>query len=191
MSEERVRKIARLREFIVKRIEELEEELSGLRELLKFVDELLKELSFRRLSLPEEAGEAAPAPTEVAVEAPAGPAQEENVVPLTTVEGELLANMYIGPNYVRIVPAEDKEFHASSRPFRYFVRQLQGMQDRDASLVAEGRLSPDQVISFNVVKEDDVIREVVIKNVRPEDVRGLRSLARWAFRVMWEQMRPS
>jgi len=43
-------------------------------------------------------------------------------------------------------------------------------------------------VSFNVVKEGDVVKEVVIKNVRPEDMRNLRSLARWTFRTMWEQM---
>ncbi|HDJ25950.1 MAG TPA: hypothetical protein ENF34_01370 [Candidatus Bathyarchaeota archaeon] len=98
--------------------------------------------------------------------------------------------MYVGPKYVRIVPAEDKVFQASSRPFRYFLRQLKGMQDRDASLVAEGKLSPDDVLSFNVIKEDDVVKEVLIKNVKPGDVKGLRSLARWTFRTMWEQGRP-
>lgn len=191
MSEEKVRKLARLREIIARRVEELEEELSGLKELLSFVEDLLKELSFRRLSLPGEGEEAggvggpelgAPGPS---------PAPSEASIPLTTFEGELLATMYVGPNYVRIVPAEGKSFQASSRPFRYFVRQLKGMQDRDASLVAEGKLSPDEVLSFNIVKEDDEIREIVIKNVRSEDIRGLRSLARWAFRTMWEQSSPS
>ena len=184
--------MARLRELIVRRIEQLEDELSGLREVLSFVDELLKELSFRRLSLPEE-GATAPSPAPAGPETPTGPAQPsgapgETAIPLTTVEGELLANMYVGPGYVRIVPAEDKKFHASSRPFRYFVRQLQGVQDRDASLVAEGRLSPDEVTTFNVITDGDVVKEVVIKNVKPGDVRKLKSVARWAFRTMWQQM---
>ncbi|RLI39038.1 hypothetical protein DRO60_02340 [Candidatus Bathyarchaeota archaeon] len=183
MSEERVRRLARLRELLVKRIEELEDELSGLREILSAVEELLKELSFRHLSLPEEGAEApAPAPT------PAPSAEAERVIPLTTVEGEVLAHMHVGPGYARIVPAEGKRFHASSRPFRYFLRQLQGMQDREASMVAEGRMSPDEVVSFQVVKEGDVIKELVIRNVKPEDVRKLRSIARWTFRTMWEQM---
>ena len=183
MSEERVRRLARLRELLVRRIKELEDELSGLREILSAVDELLKELSFRPLSLPEEGAEApSPAPT------PAPPAEAERTIPLTTVEGEILAHMRVGPGYVRIVPAEGKRFHASSRPFRYFLRQLQGMQDREASLVAEGRMSPDEVVSFQVVKEGDVIKEVVIRNVKPEDVRKLRSIARWTLRTMWEQM---
>jgi len=185
MSEERVRRIARLRELIAKRIEELEAELSGLRELLGFVDELLKELSFRRLSLPGEISQGG-RPTEVSGPPPSEVG--ENVVPLTTVEGELLANMYVGPGQVRIVPAEDKKFHVSSRPFKYFLRQLQGVQDRDASLVAEGRLSPDEVTTFNVVADGDILREVVIKNVKPGDVRKLKSVARWAFRTMWQQM---
>jgi len=184
MSEEKVRRLARLREILVRRVEELEAELSGLKEVLSFIDELLKELSFRRPPLPGEGEEIGPGPE--AAEAPRP--VEENVIPLTTVEGELLANMYVGPDYVRIVPAEDKKFHASSRPFRFFIRQLKGMQDRDASLVAAGKLSPDEVVSFNVVKEDDVVKEVVIKNVRPEEVRKLRSIARWTFRTMWEQM---
>jgi len=183
MSEERVRRIARLREILARRVEELEAELSGLREILSFVDQLLKELSFRRPPMPGEEGGQAPVAEEVEERPPA-----ETVVPLTTIEGELLANMYVGPGYVRIVPAEDKKFHASSRPFRFFLRQLKGMQDRDANLVAAGRLSPDEVVSFNVVKEGDIIREVVIKNVRPEDVKKLRSIARWTFRTMWEQM---
>ena len=181
MAEEKVKRIARLRELLARRVEELEAELSGLKEVLAFVDELLKELSFRQLSLPEEAEAEGRAQTPP-------PAVEEQVMPITTIEGELLANMYVGPGYVRIVPAEGKKFHASSRPFRYFLRQLKGMQDRDATLVAEGQLRPDEVVSFNVVKEDDVVKEVVIKNVRPEDVRKLRSIARWTFRTMWEQM---
>ncbi len=181
MSEEKVKRLARLREILVRRLEELEAELAGLREMLSFLDELLKELSFRRPPMPGEEA------------APPGPAEAEreggeNIIPLTTFEGELLANMFVGPDYVRIVPAEDKKFHASSRPFRYFIRQLKGMQDRDASLVARGQLSPDEVVVFNVVKEDDVVKEVVIKNVKPGDVSKLRSIARWAFRIMWEQM---
>ena len=183
---ERARRIAKLREFIVRRIEELETELSGLREVLRFVDELLKELSFRELSLPEEAIGEGPRPQEVSREE--ARTLEETVIPLTTVEGELLANMYVAPGRVRIVPAEDKRFHASSRPFQYFLRQLKGVQDRDASLVAEGVLSPDKVTTFNVVTDGDVIREVIIKNVKPKDVRKLKSIARWAFRTMWQQM---
>jgi len=182
MSEERVRRIARLREILARRVEELEAELSGLREILSFVDQLLKELSFRRPPMPgEEEGQA---PAEEVEERPPG----ETVMPLTTIEGELLANMYVGPKHVRIVPAEDKKFHASSRPFRFFLKQLKGMQDRDANLVAAGRLRPDEVVSFSVVKEGDVVKEVIIKNVRPEDVKKLRSIARWTFRTMWEQM---
>ena len=182
---ERARRIAKLREFIVRRIEELETELSGLREVLRFVDELLKELSFKELSLPEEAI-GGPRPQEVSREE--ARTLEETVIPLTTIEGELLANMYVAPGRVRIVPAEDKRFHASSRPFQYFLRQLKGVQDRDASLVAEGVLSPDKVTTFNVVTDGDVIREVIIKNVKPKDVRKLKSIARWAFRTMWQQM---
>ena len=183
---ERTRRIARLREIIVRRIEELEAELSGLREVLRFVDELLKELSFRELSLPEGAVGEGPPPQEPVLEE-ARP-QEETVIPLTTVEGDLLANMYVSPGRVRIVPAEDKKFHASSRPFRYFLRQLKGVQDRDASLVAEGLLSPDEVTTFNVVTDGDVVKEVIIKNVKQKDVRKLKSIARWAFRTMWQEM---
>ena len=183
-----MRRLARLREILVRRVEELEAELSGLREVLSFVDELLKELSFRRPPLPGEGEEIGGGPESLAETAGATRSVEENVIPLTTVEGELLANMYVGPDYVRIVPAEDKKFHASSRPFRFFIRQLKGMQDRDANLVAAGKLSPDEVVSFNVVKEDDVVKEVVIKNVRPDEVRKLRSIARWTFRTMWDQM---
>lgn len=187
MSEEKVRRLAKLREILAKRVEELEAELAGLKEVLAFVEELLKELSFKQLSLPEEEG-GAPTPQPAAAPVPVSPPQEERVVPLTTVDGELLANMYVGPGYVRIVPAEDKKFHASSRPFRFFLRQLQGMQDKEASLVAEGKLSPDEVVAFHVTKEGDVVKEIVIKNVKPEDVRKLRSIARWTFRTLWEQM---
>jgi len=183
---ERARRIARLRELIVRRIEELETELSGLREVLRFVDELLKELSFRELSLPGEAAEEEVVPRAIAPERPVP--QEESAIPLTTTEGELLANMYVAAGRVRIVPAEDKKFHASSRPFKYLVRQLKGVQDRDASLVAEGLLSPDEVTTFNVVTDGDVIKEIIIKNVKPKDVRKLKSVARWAFRTMGQQM---
>ena len=180
-----VKRAAELRASLVKRIEELEAELDELRALLQVVEEFLKEKSFKRLEAPARA-EAQPAVEKKLAQA----APPENVIPLTTVDGVLLANMHAGEDYVRVVPAEGMRFHVATPPFQSFLirRVLSKMQEREQEAVARGELPQDALLSYEVIQDEGgVIRAIEIRNVKPHQFRELKSTIRWTLRRMYEK----
>jgi hypothetical protein len=63
------------------------------------------------------------------------------------------------------------------------------MQERDNELVRTGQLGADRIFSYNIVREGDVIREIVIRNVDADRLRELKSSMRWTLEKMYEKMR--
>jgi hypothetical protein len=90
-----------------------------------------------------------------------------------------------------MVPAEDKTFDINTPPFTQFLveRVLTKMQERDNELIRNGQLDPDRIFSYNIVREGDVIREIVIRNVDGDRLRELKSSIRWTLEKMHEKMK--
>jgi hypothetical protein len=63
------------------------------------------------------------------------------------------------------------------------------MQDKDNELVRMGQLASEKMFAYNIVREGDLIREIVIKNVDDERLRELKSSIRWTFEKMYEKMK--
>ena len=63
------------------------------------------------------------------------------------------------------------------------------MQEKDAELVKSKQLAADKAFFFNVVREGDLIREIVIRNVDEERLKELKSSIRWTFEKMHEKMK--
>jgi len=179
--EEKLKRIAELRSLLEKRIREIETELEGLRVILEFVDARLLEKGFKRA----EVGK--PAPVEPAVTPPE--IEFEEVVPLKTVAGDLLANLYVTEESIRVVPAEGKAFDVNTPPFMPFLveRVLAKMQERDQEAVRTGEITPDKILSYSIVRDGDVIREIAVKNVGSERLRELKSSIRWTLEKMYEK----
>jgi len=179
--EEKLKRIAELRSLLEKRIREIETELEGLRVILEFVDARLLEKGFKR------AGVGKPERVEPAVTPPE--IEFEEVVPLKTVAGDLLANLYVAEDSLRVVPAEDKTFDVSTPPFMPFLveRVLAKMQERDQEAVRTGEIGPDKILSYSIVRDGDVIREIIVKNVGSERLRELKSSIRWTLEKMFEK----
>ena len=184
MTEEEVdlKKIAKLRDILEERTRRLEAELEGLRVILKFVNDLLLKKSFKRLEVPKgEVPELRPTPT------PPKPPTFQ----LKTVTGELLADVYREENALRIVPAADKSFNINTPPFMTFLvdRVLRKMVERDQEAVRKGEILPEAAISYDIRREGDIIREIVVSNVTPSRERELRSAIRWTLEKMYEKMK--
>ena len=47
------------------------------------------------------------------------------------------------------------------------------------------------MFSYNIVREGEHIREIVIKNVDEERLKELKSSIRWTFEKMYEKMKSS
>jgi len=181
---EKIKKIAELRALLEKRVENMETELEGLRTLLSFIDDTLLEKGFKRAEI------AKPAPTPQKAVSPPEAIEYERSIPLKTVTGDLLANLYVEEDSMRVVLAEDKSFDVNTPPFTSFLveRVLAKMQERDREAAGTGEITPDKILSYNIVRDGDIIREITIRNIGPERSRELKSSIRWTLEKMYEKM---
>jgi len=190
VEEERIKKIAELRELLEERVKNLESELEGFRVLLDFINNLLLEKSFKRVEEIAKPPEVAPPPP-----TPPLPAEHRKVIVilLKTGAGELLANLHIDDGSMRIVPESDKKFNVNTPPFTAFLveRILVKMQESDQEASRRGEMMPNEVLSFNIEKDGDIIREITIRNITTQREREVRSAVRWTFEKMYEKMKTS
>jgi len=178
LEEERLRKIAGLREILEERVRRLETELEGLRVLLEFTNSILLEQSFKRVET-------------IKLQPPVSPPVHAEATPLKTSGGEVLATLYVGDDSMRIVPAEDKKFSVNTPPFMPFLhdRVLLKMQERDQEVAERGRIPYSRVFSFDIKREGDLVREITVRNLDPERKRELTSAIHWTLEKMYEKMK--
>ena len=184
--EKKLKKIAELRSILEKRIRETETELEGLRTILEFADAELLEKGFKRAEMGKPTLMPS-TPVEPVVTSPA--VEFEETVSLKTVAGDLLANLYVAEDSVRIVPAEDKTFDVNTPPFMPFLveRVLTKMQEQDQEAARTGEIAPEKILSYSIVRDGDAIREIAIKNVGSERLRELKSTIKWTLEKMYEK----
>jgi len=194
-----MRKMAELRTILEKRVQQLQTELDQLKMLLDFVSSTLLEKGFKKPEIkpfytpapfPGEAvppSQVSPKPIEVA---PSLPGQAQ-AIPIKTVTGELLADLYTDDENMRVVLAKDKQFTVDTPPFTAFLvqRVLAKMQEKDRESASAGDMPPDRILSYEIVKEGDVIREIDVKNIGADRARELKSSIRWTLEKMYEKMK--
>ena len=198
--EEKLKKLAELRILLEKRVKEMETELDGLRALLDFVNAALVERSFKRAEIAKPAPAPteeklmppSPLPAEVEV-APPPVLEHEQAVPIKTATGELLANLYMDEDSMRVVVAEDKRFTVDIPPFMAFLveRVLVKMQEKDREAAGTGEIAPDKILSYSIVRDGDILREITIRNIGSDRARELKSTIRWTLEKMYEKMKMS
>ena len=183
LGEEDVSKLMELRSYLETRLNEVEEEAERLRVLSKIVEEVIVSKSFRVAetlqSTPQE--KETPLPT----------SEPEESVPLKTAKGVLLAAMIVSPPNIRIVPIENLKFSVHTPPFQSFFvsRILEPMQIKDDEAVRNGEFLPENALSYEVVAEGDIIKEVIIRNYGGETrLREVKSACRWTLEKMYERI---
>ncbi len=187
--EEKIKKMVEFRTLLEKRIQEVETELEGLQVLLEFINAALLEKGFRRAEIVKPTP---PVPPPMEVAPPV--IEYERVIPLKTVTGDLLADLYVGEESMRVVLAKDKEFNVNTPPFMAFLveRVLAKMQEKDREAVSRGEITPDKILSYHITREGDIVREITIRNITPDRSRELKSTLRWTLEKMYEKaMKPS
>jgi hypothetical protein len=180
---EKVRRLAEFKALLEKRVKDAEAELEGLRAILEYVDSALLEKGFMKAK--------ALKPPPATVEKPSIRSEDyEQVVPLKTVGGDLLGNLYIAEDLMRVVPAEDKSFNVNTPPFMSFLveRVLAKMQEKDREAAESGEISPEKILSYNISRDGDEIREITIKNAGAERSRELKSTIKWTLEKMYEKV---
>lgn len=210
MSVSDTKNLAELKKDLEERISKAERELNLLKLSLKVVNEALTAVSFQPASKliehPEpEAPKAVPeqkvavAPRipaeakplkEVAAPTPAPAPVAEQPFPIKSKTGEDLGTMYIGKNYVRIVPRSDLVFSVRTPPFQsFFVDRVIGEMRRKDEMAADaGAKDPSSMIEYDIKLDGDNIKEIALRNIDEDArVRELRSSIRWTLERMLEK----
>jgi cell division septum initiation protein DivIVA len=194
---EKMKALVAFKKKLEERVENLDSELKETQAMLDVVNSILLEKGFKRgdikkvTVIPEEAAPPAQAAA-TAEEKPAQRAAEpESVIPLKTVNDESLAIIYVEKQTLHILPDESKHFSVNTPPFNNFLveRVLGKMQEKDNELVRMGQLTPDKMFAYNITREGDSLREIVIRNVDEERLRELKSSIRWTLEKMYEKMK--
>ena len=195
---EKMKALVTFKKKLEKRIEKLNSELKELQVTLETVDSILLEKGFKRGDMKEVTAapkEVAPPTEPVAVkeEKPTMPraAEPESVIPLKTMNDEPLAIIYVDKQALHVLPDESKNFSINTPPFNHFLveRVLAKMQEKDNELVRMGQLTANKMFAYNIVREGDLLREIVIRNVDEERLRELKSSIRWTLEKMHEKTR--
>jgi hypothetical protein len=183
LDEEIVGKLMELRSYLETRLKEVEEELERLRVLSKIVEEVIVSKSFRVAETLQ--------PTPQERETPLPVSEPEESVPLKTAQGVSLAAMVVSHPNVRIIPVEELEFSVHTPPFQSFFvsRILEPMRVKDDEAVRKGEFLPENALSYEVVTDGDIIKEVVVRNYGGETrLREVKSACRWTLEKMYERI---
>ncbi len=191
-----------------KRLEEQLETLTAetveVQATLDTVNTILLEKGFKRGDIKEVAAATAPLSKEVVLpkNEPEPPkvvvapvkqymSETESVIPLKTMNDEPLALMYFDTQHIHVMPDESKKFSVNTPPFGNFLveKVFSKMQEKDKELVRLGQLNSAEMFSYSIVREGDLIREIIIKNVDEERLKELKSSIRWTFEKMHEKMK--
>ncbi len=192
-TEDDIKGLAMLREWLEKQIEDKEDELERLRMMLSIVDNMLKQVSFRpALTIPkevegikrEDVSKVTPTPT----------ADEyKEVKQLRTKDNILLANAYISSNSISIVPVSELKLYTTTPPFQSFFvnRILKEMRSKDEERVKSKEITEDQVLDYKIEQdENNMIKRIVIYNYRDKDrLNELINTTTWVFTRMLEKVR--
>jgi hypothetical protein len=203
--QERIKAMIALKQRLEQKLVVLDQETKEVQETLDAVNSILLEKGFRRGNLkdaeetPKEeikttAAEPKQQPAPIKESKPTGyqGGEPENVIPLKTAIDESLALIYIEKDdSIHVLPDESKHFSVNTPPFGNFLveRVLAKMQDKDAELVRQKQLTPGQMFSYNIIREGEFIREIVIRNVDEERFKELKSSIRWTLEKMYEKMK--
>ena len=197
--EAKIRKMAELRATLEKRVNELQAELSQLKALLDFVNSALIEKGFKKPEIKafvpaapvtEEPVHPAPPIQQPTPTAPTFPEQMQ-AIPIKTVTGDLLAELYTDDENMRVVLAKEKQFTTDTPPFTAFLvqRVLAKMQEKDSESASQGEIPRERILSYEIMKDGDIIREINITNIGPDRTRELKSSIRWTLEKMYDKMK--
>lgn len=180
-SEEHLRDILGVREWISEEIEKKEIEIEKLKQNLSILDSLVKQSSFSKAS------------KLISSKKSTQPVQQTaSVIPIKTADNKIIANAHVTDDELVIIPGEGTILDVGTQPFKSFFldRIIGGMQNQDNSDVQNGRISQDAVIQCMINKDGSKIREILIKNYRQKErLDEIINTATWSFSRMIENSR--
>jgi hypothetical protein len=178
-SEENLRDILELREWLAEEIDKREREIERFTQNLRILDSLVKKSSFSKAS------------SLVSSEKVTNPTNQDTsfLIPIKTSDNKIVANAHVTSDELVIIPSEDIMLDIDTQPFKSFFlgRIIGGMENQDRIDVQSGKIPQNSTISCAVNKDGSRIREILIKNYRQKDrVNEIINTVTWSFSRMIE-----
>lgn len=178
-SEEQIRDILELKEWISEEIEKHQKDIERLEKNLVILDSVIKQSSFSKassfISKSEQKG---------------ATLSDKTTIPIKrSTDNKIIANAHVTPDEVVIIPSDGVTLDTETHPFKSFFlgRIIGGMENKDNLEVQNGKISVDAVINCIINKDGSKIREILIKNYRErERVNEIINTASWSFSRMIE-----
>ncbi len=207
LDQEKMKNIIAFKKRLEDRLEALTVETKEAQAALDMVNTMLLEKGFKRgdikevppnlpkeVVLPKQEQEyeipidTRPAPTPAATQTPQ---DRETVIPLKTMNDEPLALICFEKETIHVLPDESKHFNANTPPFQNFLvdKVFAKMKEKDVELVRSHQLAANKAFTYDIVKEEDLLREIIIHNVDDERLKELKSSIRWTLEKMYEKMK--
>ena len=168
---EEVKELARLKDYLERRLSELRNEVSLLEKLVELVDEELAKKSFKKAAVVREKPVSKPPET-------------GRFRVLRSRSGEILARVAVGRDELRFIVNPEIGLKRDMRPFSSFLvrKVLDAMSKADKERVDRGLLPPGHELSYNIVLDGDLVKEIIVRNFREEyRLREIVNAVRWTL----------
>jgi hypothetical protein len=178
-SEENIREILELREWISEEIEKREKEIDKFQQNLRILDSMVKQSSFSKASSLVSSNKQNIQSNQ----------QTSSIIPIKAPDSKILANAHVTPDELVIIPSENIMLDAETHPFKSFFlgRIVGGMESQDRLDVQNGKIPQNTGISCLVNKDGNKIKEILIKNYRQKErVTEIINTVTWSFSRMLE-----
>jgi hypothetical protein len=178
-SEDEIRDVLELREWIAEEIEKRQKEIEKLTQNIRILDSLVKQSSFSKASLLVSSSAKKEQPRQDAA----------SVIPMKTVDNQIIANAHVTQDELVIIPSEKILLDVETQPFKSFFlgRIIGNMENQDSTDIKSGKIPQGTAINCMVNKEGNMIREILIKNYRQKErVNEIINTATWSFSRMIE-----
>jgi hypothetical protein len=198
-TESDIRKLLKMRADLEDRADQLQTEIDDLKVAMSEIDKTIVGQGFRQpssggfqaMKLPEAKPEE-PSPQEAKSQEAKTPESVTDGSSIQAKDGTNLGKVQLTDDTIVFTPREGLNFMISTPPFQSFLldRVLANMKTTDEARAATGEITPEQVLSFTVEANGEVIRLLTIRNYGGERrLREIQSSLRWSFDKMYDKMR--
>jgi len=212
-SDDDIKNAAEIREWLTKQILEKQDEIEKIKITLSLIDSVLKNGSFKtaaNLNIPKSnsthnqkvEGQSTSRSYKNATDKHSEETKQKSVEdpsfrevkPIKRLkDNTLVAQVYILPNSMEIIPEETINISLDTPPFRSFFlnRILQGMRNKDQEKIKQGYLSESEMINYDIITDEENsenIKKVIINNYREKErVNEIFNTAAWVITRMLEK----
>lgn len=99
-----------------------------------------------------------------------------------------IAKVYL--NSIEIIPEKNMSFNINTPPFKSFFikRIIEGMVNQDQEKVRKKQIAEPDMLKYNIVETEGIIRKIVINNYRERDrLTDIFNTSAWVFTRMLEK----